>query len=56
MYALSNNPSDLIALTPGHFLIGEPPVNILAPTELDDGPPKGYISHFRLVNNLRDHF
>jgi len=56
MYALSNDPSDLVAIIPGHFLIGEPPVSIPAFSEADDGPQRRYISHFRLVNNLRDHF
>jgi len=56
MYALSNDPLDLVAIILGNFLIVEPPVSIPAPTEPDDGCQGGYISHFRLVNNLRDHF
>jgi len=43
MYALSD-PSDLVAITPGHFLIGEP-ASQYPSTEPDDGPPQKDIFH-----------
>ncbi|KMQ90475.1 hypothetical protein RF55_9768 [Lasius niger] len=53
--ALSNDPSDLAALTPGHLLIGESLVNIPEPSFLDVDANK-LSSRWTLVSNMRDHF
>lgn len=51
---LSTDPNDLNALTPGHFLIGEP---LTAPTEADLGEIKiNRLSRWQLVERLRQHF
>ncbi|XP_029177497.1 uncharacterized protein LOC114945435, partial [Nylanderia fulva] len=36
LYPLSNDPNDYTAITPGHFLIGESPVNVPEPPTLTD--------------------
>lgn len=38
LYPLSNNPRDLTALTPGHLLIGKPPINVPEPSRASDPP------------------
>ncbi|XP_071573006.1 uncharacterized protein [Temnothorax nylanderi] len=55
LYALSNDPSDLSALTPGHMLIGEPLVNVPEPSLLDTDA-KRLSTRWALVSSMRDHF
>ncbi|XP_024875376.1 uncharacterized protein LOC112456846, partial [Temnothorax curvispinosus] len=54
LYALSNDPSDLSALTPGHLLVGEPLVNIPEPSLLGADVNR-LPSRWALVS-MRDHF
>jgi len=42
LYAFSNDPSNLSAIIPSHFLIGESPVSILALAESEEKPSKEY--------------
>ena len=51
---LTENPSDVVALTPGHFLIGSP---ILAPPEpnLEDSPCD-FINRYRKMLAISQHF
>ncbi|XP_011688629.1 PREDICTED: uncharacterized protein LOC105450474 [Wasmannia auropunctata] len=51
---LSQDSSDLVALTPGHFLVGEPLTNLLEPVTTD--PPATLTNRWRLVSSLRSHF
>lgn len=51
---LSADPTDLEALTPGHFLIGEAPINIPEPSTLSM-LTEGIRMRWQLVSNLRDH-
>ncbi|XP_029171330.1 uncharacterized protein LOC114940747 [Nylanderia fulva] len=55
LYPLSADPTDFAALTPGHFLIGEAPINVPEPTTLED-PPNQVQTRWRLLTNMRDHF
>ncbi|XP_071650768.1 uncharacterized protein [Temnothorax longispinosus] len=55
LYALSNDPSDLSALTPGHLLVGEPLVNIPEPSLLGADVNR-LPSRWALVSGMRDHF
>lgn len=55
LYPLSNDPRDLTALTPGHLLIGEPPINVPEPSRASD-PPGHIMSRWALITNLRDNF
>lgn len=51
---LSTDPTDLVALTPGHFLIGEAPAGVPElPSREDNRPPT---SRWRLVSAMRDSF
>lgn len=51
---LSSDPSDMSALTPGHFLIGEP---LLALPERDQLTTSlNYLSRWKLVSQLAQHF
>ncbi|XP_025263171.1 uncharacterized protein LOC112637511 [Camponotus floridanus] len=55
LYPLSNDPADYAAITPGHFLIGETPINIPEPPS----PVKtssSATSRYKLISNMRDHF
>ena len=51
--ALSEDPEDLDALTPGHFLIGGPLLAIPEPSLLD--APVNRLSRWRLLQQMRDH-
>ncbi|XP_067208442.1 uncharacterized protein [Linepithema humile] len=52
--SLSSDPSDLVALTPGHFLVGEPLTGLPepAPTDASCNP----VNRWHLLSNLRNHF
>jgi hypothetical protein len=49
----SDDPADLGALTPGHFLIGAPLNAIPEPSLLD--VPAGRLSRWKLLQQMRDH-
>lgn len=51
---MSADPTDLEVLTPGHFLIGEVPINIPEPSTLSR-PTQGIRMRWQLVSHLRDH-
>jgi len=53
LQALSDDPEDLNALTPGHFLVGGPLLAIPEPTLLDASA--GRLSRWRLLQQMRDH-
>ncbi|XP_071580189.1 uncharacterized protein [Temnothorax nylanderi] len=54
LQALSDDPDDVTALTPGHFLIGAP---LLAAPEPSLGErPDNTLSRWQLVQRMRDHF
>lgn len=55
LQALSNDQSDLTALTPGHLLIGEPLINIPEPSLLDINQ-QSLSSRWALISSMRDHF
>lgn len=55
LYPLSSDPTDLAALTPGHLLIGEPPVNIPEPGH-DDHDARRLTSRWAMTAAMRDHF
>ncbi|XP_070519740.1 uncharacterized protein [Cardiocondyla obscurior] len=52
--ALSDDPADLTALTPGHFLIGEPLLAIPEPSLSPE--PASRLSRWRLLQQIKDHF
>ncbi|XP_029178451.1 uncharacterized protein LOC114946191 [Nylanderia fulva] len=54
LYPLSSDPSDLTALTPGHFLVGEALTSIPETITPDDLPASH--NRWRLLTNMRDHF
>lgn len=54
LHALSNDPSDLVALTPGHLLIGESLLTIPEPPHLDAYAGR-ISSRWALVSSMRDH-
>ncbi|XP_076284633.1 uncharacterized protein LOC143211095 [Lasioglossum baleicum] len=51
---LSDDPSDLSALTPGHFLIGDA-LNVIPEPDLAD-TPRSRLSRWQLLRQLLDHF
>ncbi|XP_076301671.1 uncharacterized protein LOC143219688 [Lasioglossum baleicum] len=51
---LSDDPSDLAALTPGHFLIGDA-LNVIPEPDLTD-TPRSRLSRWQLLRQLIDHF
>ncbi|KMQ89675.1 hypothetical protein RF55_10667 [Lasius niger] len=53
LQALTDDPEDLDALTPGHFLIGAPLNAIPEPLMLD--VPVNQLSRWRLLQQMRDH-
>ncbi|XP_011330106.1 uncharacterized protein LOC105275147 [Ooceraea biroi] len=54
LYALSEDPDDLEALTPAHFLVGGP-LNVLPEPALPDVPP-ARLSRWQLLRQLVDRF
>ncbi|XP_011858848.1 PREDICTED: uncharacterized protein LOC105556370 [Vollenhovia emeryi] len=52
--ALSDDPEDLSALTPGHFLIGSPLLAVPEPSR--DDQREGSLSRWHNVQRMRDHF
>ncbi|KAM0726177.1 hypothetical protein ACS0PU_008258 [Formica fusca] len=54
LQALSDDPEDLSALTPGHFLVGSALTAIPEPSMLDK--PMNQLARWRLLQRMRDHF
>lgn len=54
LHPLSTDPSDLSALTPGHFLIGSALTAVPEPTLLDLNQHR--LSRWQLLSQMRDHF
>ncbi|XP_024867312.1 uncharacterized protein LOC112451722 [Temnothorax curvispinosus] len=54
LHALSDDPDDVSALTPGHFLIGAP--LLAAPEPSLEERPDNSLSRWHLVQKMRDHF
>lgn len=51
---MSNDPEDLAALTPGHFLVGTALTTFAEPCETT--PLHSYVTRDHLVTNMRNHF
>jgi len=51
---LSDDPDDLSALTPGHFLIGAPLLAVPEPSLVDRGD--NTLSRWQLLQKMRDHY
>ncbi|GAB1860693.1 Integrase catalytic domain-containing protein [Camponotus japonicus] len=54
LQALSDDPDDLTALTPGHFLIGAPLLAVPEPTLVD--AKDNTLSRWQLIQKMRDHY
>lgn len=54
LQALSDDPEDLAALTPGHFLVGEALIAVPEPSLAEE--PTNRLSHWRALQQMRDHF
>ncbi|XP_025267278.1 uncharacterized protein LOC112638948 [Camponotus floridanus] len=54
LQALSDDPDDITALTPGHLLIGAPLLAVPEPS-LAERPPNA-LSRWQLLQRMRDHF
>lgn len=54
LQAMSDDPDDLSALTPGHFLIGAPLLAVPEPSLSEKEP--NTLSRWQLLQQLRDHF
>ncbi|XP_031783222.1 uncharacterized protein LOC116416922 [Nasonia vitripennis] len=54
LQAITDDPEDLAALTPGHFLIGEPLVTIPEPSTLDLSASR--LSRWQMLRNMHEHF
>lgn len=52
---LSDDQNDLTALTPAHFLVGEPLVSLVEPENLTDINP-GRLTRWELVQQMHQHF
>ena len=53
LQALSDDPEDLGALTPGHFLVGAPLIAVPEPSLLD--VPSNRLTRWRLLQQMRNH-
>lgn len=53
--ALSDDPSDLSALTPAHFLIGEPLITLCEPENLIESKTS-YLKRWEMVQQMHQHF
>ncbi|EZA57617.1 hypothetical protein X777_02185 [Ooceraea biroi] len=54
LQAISDDPEDLVALTPGHFLIGAPLNVIPEPSLAEERIDR--LSHWKRIQAMRDHF
>ncbi|KMQ85188.1 hypothetical protein RF55_16392 [Lasius niger] len=54
LQALSDDPSDFTALTPGHFLIGAPLLAVPEQSLLNE--PENALTRWQLLQKMRDHF
>ncbi|XP_025262983.1 uncharacterized protein LOC105254436 [Camponotus floridanus] len=54
LQALSDDPDDLSALTPGHLLIGAPLLAVPEPSSAERSPST--LSRWQLLQRMRDHF
>ncbi|XP_036140869.1 uncharacterized protein LOC118644969 [Monomorium pharaonis] len=54
LQSLSDDPEDLTALTPGHFLVGDVPIVVPEPSLTD--VPVNRLTRWQLVQSMRDHF
>lgn len=54
LQALSDDPDDTAALTPGHFLVGSALTAIPEPSLA--GQPANHLTRWRLLQQMRDHF
>ncbi|XP_071571324.1 uncharacterized protein [Temnothorax nylanderi] len=52
--ALSDDPDDITALTPGHFLVGSAVVAVPEPSLLE--AKSTYLTRWQLLQHMRDHF
>ncbi|XP_071055074.1 uncharacterized protein [Onthophagus taurus] len=52
---ISDDPNDLLPLTPGHFLISEPLINNVPSPDLAQ-VPVGRLTRWQLIQKMRDHF
>jgi len=52
LYPTSNDPSDLNAITPGHFLVGERLVGLPEPGEDEGEPSRNHKQHLELIYGL----
>lgn len=52
---LSDDPNDLVALTPAHFLIGEPIITLIEPHNLNDVQP-WRLKRWQMVQQLHQHW
>ena len=55
LYPASNDPTDLLPLTPAHFLIGGP-INAYPEVPSDLQSKSSLTNKFKLITNMRDHF
>ncbi|XP_014486671.1 PREDICTED: uncharacterized protein LOC106750684 [Dinoponera quadriceps] len=51
--AMSDDPEDLLPLTPGHFLIGTPLLSIPEPLLTEESTSR--LTHWKLLQKMRDH-
>ena len=54
LHPLSDDPEDFSALTPGHFLIGQPTLTVLEPTVLDI--PIARLDRWQLLRHIHEQF
>ncbi|XP_011169987.1 uncharacterized protein LOC105202989 [Solenopsis invicta] len=54
LQALSDDPDDIAALTPGHFLVGSPLTAVPEPSLLE--LPANRLTRWQLLQQMRDHF